>query len=163
MIARGPPAVLGPALFPDQGTNMTAPKSSSSYCVSLVRAWLLALQAAGVPFNASWLTWQFNSDAALEPTQDEWEEHSDRCSREAAEADITLFVAQDGENHFGALLEVGAALSAGKRVFLVSPHEWPFLRCNPRCRSFETLADAVTAIMAGVAGERARREMQAAA
>jgi hypothetical protein len=58
--------------------------------------------------------------------------------------------------HFGALLEAGAALGAGKHVFLVSHHPWPFLRHHPKCRSFETLADAITAIVAMQAGERAR-------
>jgi hypothetical protein len=71
------------------------------------------------------------------------------CIREATEADVVLFVANDGENHFGALLECGAALAHGKRVFLVSPHPWHFLRHHPRCRSFDSLADAVHAIMAG--------------
>ena len=58
--------------------------------------------------------------------------------------------------HFGALLEAGAAVGAGKLVFLVSHHPWPFLRHHPRCRSFDTLAAAIVAIMAQVAGERAR-------
>jgi hypothetical protein len=45
---------------------------------------------------------------------------------------------------FGSLLEAGAALGAGKRVYLVSPHDWPFLRHHPRVKSFPDLAAAVT-------------------
>jgi hypothetical protein len=122
-------------------------------------AWFLALQAAGVPFLASWLTWPFNGASADTPTQEDWAKHSSTCLREAAEADVVLLVAfEDDRLHFGALVEAGAALAAGKRVFLVSPHEWPFIRHHPRCRSFATLADAIVAIMAGAAGDKGRRE-----
>jgi hypothetical protein len=75
---------------------------------------------------------------------------------EAASCDILLLVMQPGENHFGSLLECGAALGAGKTIFLVSPHTKPFLRNHPRVRSFATLAEAITAIMARVRGEEAR-------
>jgi hypothetical protein len=49
-------------------------------------------------------------------------------------------------------------VGAGGQLYLVSPHDWPFLRHHPRCRSFKTLADAVVAIMAQQAGERAREQ-----
>jgi hypothetical protein len=52
----------------------------------------------------------------------------------------------------GALLECGAALAAGKRVFLVSPHPWTF-KHHPRVRIFNSLEDAVTAIVAATNGE----------
>jgi hypothetical protein len=124
--------------------------------------WFRALQSAGVPLQASWLTWPFNENGES-PTQDDWAAHSAACLKEATAADVVLLVAFDGESHFGALLEAGAALAAGKRVFLVSPHAWDFLRHHPCCRSFDSVADAVQAIMAAAAGERARREMQVAA
>jgi hypothetical protein len=60
------------------------------------------------------------------------------------------------ERQMGALLEVGAALGAGKRVYLVSPHDWSW-KHHPKVRRFATLEAAVTAIMAGAAGERARQ------
>jgi hypothetical protein len=119
------------------------PCSKARHC-----CWFSALKAAGVPFRASWLTWEFNLTDG-EPTEAEWAEHSATCLREAREADVVLMVGLDGENQFGALLECGAALAAGKRVFLVSPHPWHFLRHHPRCRSFDSIADAVHAIMAG--------------
>jgi hypothetical protein len=60
------------------------------------------------------------------------------------------------ERQNGALIEVGSALGAGKWVYLVTPHNWSW-KHHPRCRTFATLADAITAIQAAVAGERLRR------
>jgi hypothetical protein len=108
--------------------------------------------------QAMWLTWRFNLDPNEEPSQEDWAEHSGTCLREAAAADVVLFVAfPDDRPHFGALMEAAAAPANNKRVFLVSPWPWEFLRHHPRCRSFESIADAVAAIMAAAAGERARR------
>jgi hypothetical protein len=67
-----------------------------------------------------------------------------------------LYCDRDDVRHFGSLLEAGAALGAGRQVFLVSRHPWPFLRNHPKCRSFESLASAVNAIRARAAGEEAR-------
>jgi hypothetical protein len=64
------------------------------------------------------------------------------------------------ERQMGALIEVGAALGAGKRVYLVSPHDWSW-KHHPHVRVFDTLAAAVTAIMAGAAGEGALRASSA--
>jgi hypothetical protein len=116
--------------------------------------WWQALRAAGVPIAASWLDAPFNHDGS-EPTPDDWTAHWDRCCREAAEADITLMFAGAEERQNGALLEVGAALGAGRQVYLVSPHDWSW-KHHPRVRVFDTLEAAVTAIMAAVAGEKAR-------
>jgi hypothetical protein len=119
--------------------------------------WLSALQAAGVPFQASWLTWRFNLELDEEPSQEDWAQHVEVCLREAREADAVLLYAQlDDRPHFGAIMEAAAALSNGKQCFLVSPHPWEFLRHHPRCRSFETMAAAISAIMAQCAGEQAR-------
>jgi hypothetical protein len=63
---------------------------------------------------------------------------------------------------FRALLEAGACLGNGGQLYLVSPHDWPFLRHHPRCRSFKTLADALAAILAAMEGERARQQKEAA-
>ena len=51
----------------------------------------------------------------------------------------------------GQLIEAGAALAAGKRVFVVSDYQWTFAN-HPRCRVFATLEDAIAAIMAGAQG-----------
>jgi hypothetical protein len=117
--------------------------------------WWSALRAAGVPISASWLDWSHNHDKT-EPSPAEWLEHWQRCIREASEADIVLLFAGASENQNGALLEAGAALAAGRQVFLVSPHARSW-KHHPRVRVFATLEAAVTAIMAGAAGERARQ------
>jgi hypothetical protein len=56
----------------------------------------------------------------------------------------------------GALIEAGAALAAGKRVFIVSPYIWSFAN-HPRCRRFGTLAEAIKAIRAADQGRTSRR------
>jgi hypothetical protein len=48
-------------------------------------------------------------------------------------------------------------LSNGKQVFLVSPWPWEFLRHHPRCRSFDTVADAIRALVAMAAGRASAR------
>jgi hypothetical protein len=106
-----------------------------------------ALRAAGLPINSTWLDWLGNR-GELELTEQDWREHSETCLREAADCDVLLLHAQDEENHFGALLEAGAALAAGKKVFLVAPHHWPFLRCHPLVQSFDSLADAISCLIA---------------
>jgi hypothetical protein len=58
-----------------------------------------------------------------------------------------ITTSNEDERQFGALLEAGACLGNGGQLYLVSPHDWPFLCHHPRCRSFKTLADAVSAIM----------------
>jgi hypothetical protein len=113
-----------------------------------------ALRAAGVPIVASWIDAPFNHDGS-DLSVDEWVEHWEKCCREAAEADIVLMFACAEERQNGALLEVGSALGAGKRVYLVSPHDWSW-KHHPRVRVFDTLEKAVTAIVAAAAGEKAR-------
>ena len=77
--------------------------------------WWQALRAADVPIVASWIDWAANHGGA-EPSPDDWSRHWQRCVREAGEADVILFVALEGERQCGALIEIGAALSAGKRA-----------------------------------------------
>jgi hypothetical protein len=114
-----------------------------------------ALRAAGVNIAASWPWWERNADG-LEPSTIEWCDHSARCISEAADADILLLYAREDEQQFGALLECGSALGAGKQVYLVADRPWPFLRNHPRVRSFRTLEDAIAAIMAACASEASR-------
>ena len=68
---------------------------------------------------------------------------------------MCLFVNLDGEQASGALLEAGAALAAGRTVFIVSPDWWSFAH-HPRCRTFRTLADAIAAICAMQVGKATR-------
>jgi hypothetical protein len=96
-----------------------------------------------------------------EPTEQAYREHVVACLREAASSDIVLLYAQkDDAPHFGSIMEATSALVANQNawVFLVSPHEWPFLRNHPRVRSFDTLADAVRAVCAMEVGEAAREQ-----
>jgi hypothetical protein len=131
------------------------------YFASKSRHWqfVSALGAAGAPICCTWPAWTPNR-TDTEPTDDDWADHSERCLREAAECDVLVLYAEEPEQHFGALLECGSALGAGKWVFLVSPHPWPFLRNHPRCRSFENLAEAVRAVCSMRDGERARDEAE---
>jgi hypothetical protein len=108
-----------------------------------------------LPIVASWLDWSHNHDKT-EPDSDEWAAHWERCCREASEADIVLAYCRADENQNGAFLEIGAALGAGKQVWLVTPHNWSW-KHHPRVRVFDTLEKAVEAIMAAAAGERARK------
>jgi hypothetical protein len=115
-----------------------------------------ALRAAGVPIISSWPDWPHNRNGDDEPDADAWREHSAACIDDAVAGDVLLLYCKADENQFGALLEAGAALGAGKWVYLVAPFPWPFLRHHPRVRSFDTLADAIAAICAAEAGERLR-------
>jgi hypothetical protein len=80
-----------------------------------------------------------------------------------AKSDVLILYCRADERQFGSLLECGAALSAYKQVFLVAPaFEWAFLRNHPRARSFDTLEQAIAAIVAMMQGERARQLKEAA-
>jgi hypothetical protein len=133
------------------------------YFVCKSRHWqfVAALAAAGAPICCSWPSWTPNR-TDTEPTDDDWAAHAERCLKEAAESDVLVLYAEEPEQHFGALLECGASLGAGKWVFVIAPHAWPFLRNHPRCRSFENLAEAVRAICAMRDGERAREQRSSA-
>jgi hypothetical protein len=127
------------------------------YPASKARHWLFwqALRAAGLPIvSPCWIDCEFNATGE-EPSYDGWARHWEECCTLAASADICLFLALPGEQHCGALLEAGAALGAGKRVYAVSAVAFSFL-AHPRTRRFATLASAVNAIRARVAGEEAR-------
>jgi len=56
--------------------------------------------------------------------------------------------------------EAGGALAAGQRVFVVSSYERGFAG-HPRCRRFNTLAEAVEAVMAGAKSSRFRASVLA--
>jgi hypothetical protein len=106
-----------------------------------------------MPIVAPWIDSPLNAADAPEPSADQWRNHWDGCISAAAEADICLFVCNDGEQACGALIEAGAALASGKQVFVVSPYAWSFAH-HPRARTFGSLEAAVGSIMARKAGER---------
>jgi hypothetical protein len=115
--------------------------------------WWKALQAAGVPLAASWIDSDINRTD--DPSDDAWSRHWSACIQESSSADVVLFYAAEGEQQCGSLVELGAALASGKRVFVVSCYGWSVAH-HPRCRIFPSLAAAVEAIMAGDQGERLR-------
>jgi hypothetical protein len=118
------------------------------YCASKAKhhPWWRALRAAGVPLTASWPDASFNATGE-EPSADQWARPWRRCIDEASAADVTLMFAQEGERQMGALVEAGACLGAGKRLYLVSPHAWSFQH-HPRVRCFASLEQAVAAVVA---------------
>jgi hypothetical protein len=108
--------------------------------------WWQALRAAGVPIDASWIDAEFNA-TGKEPSHDEWRRHWSACISEAAGADILLAVCREDENQNGAFIEIGAALGAGKWVYLVSPFDWSW-KHHERVRTFRSLEGAITALVA---------------
>lgn len=68
------------------------------------------LRARGVLVVASWI------DEAGEGESADYADLATRCIEEAASADATLLYCEPGEVLKGALVEVGAALAAGKQV-----------------------------------------------
>jgi hypothetical protein len=115
-----------------------------------------ALGAAGLSLSATWPHWRYNREPG-EPSADAWRDHAIACVDQVRDADVlVLYVQDETEQHFGALLETGVALGSNKQVYLVSPHKWPFLRHHPNVHSFATLADAITAIVSRQHGMRAR-------
>jgi hypothetical protein len=123
---------------------------------SLRKDWPQALRAAGIPIEADWIDSPLNFPGGDKPTPDQWSRHWRACIDQAAAADITLFVANEGETQCGALCEIGAALAAGRQVFVVSDYDWSIAH-HPTCRTFPDLSAAIRAIKAQEAvGSRVR-------
>jgi hypothetical protein len=113
-----------------------------------------ALRGAGLPIVSSWLDAALNRGEAA--TSEAWGEHWSRCIAESTSADLVLFHAPAPHTQCGALIEIGAALGAGREVWIVSDYEWSFAHL-PRCRIFPTIESAIEAIVARMAGERLRQ------
>jgi hypothetical protein len=105
-----------------------------------------ALRAAGLPIEAPWIDWSGNENGSV-PSALEWRDHWAGCISSAASADIVLLYMKEGERHCGALIEAGAALSAGRRVFAVLPEDGLSFRYHPNVTVFDSLSDAVSAIV----------------
>jgi hypothetical protein len=85
--------------------------------------WWQALRAAGLDICATWIDWPHNHDGT-EPTPADWSIHWQKCCHQAATCDVFLLHALPDETQRGALLELGVALGAGKKVFLVTSFNW---------------------------------------
>ena len=117
------------------------------YVASKAKHWWIwqALRAAGLPITSAWIDAPFNMGGSR-PSADQWARHWRACLQQAADCDVLLFLALEGENQCGALAEMGAAPTAGRLVFIASPHWWS-LQHHPRVRKFYTLAEAIAALL----------------
>jgi hypothetical protein len=103
--------------LPSQRTNC----NEVGVYIQELRKQRLIVEFHGVEIISTWIDWDRNRDD-VEPTSDEWREHSEECLIDAANCDVLLLVAFEDERQFGALLETGAALGADWQVFCVAPH-----------------------------------------
>jgi hypothetical protein len=125
-------------------------------CSKAVHApWWAALAGAGVPITCSWIHWPYNSPGSAEPSNDSWRDHWQQIIIECQEADICLFVCNEGETACGQLIEAGAVLANGGQCFIVSPYTWTFAN-HPRCRTFDSIESAVRAILSIQEGKHLR-------
>ena len=100
----------------------------------------LALRNNGLPVISTWID-EPEPGAWVEGTGAAWAKYT----REAATADVVLAYGEEGEVQKGALVEIGCALGAGKKVFLVGPFPGSWVD-HPRvvkCDSIEHALDAI--------------------
>lgn len=99
----------------------------------------LALRDRGVRINATWI------DEAGEGQSVDFSALAVRSLSEASSADILLLYCEGGERLKGALVEVGAALAAGKEVRCVGdcPSISRVFRAHPRWRDFPSVEAAL--------------------
>jgi hypothetical protein len=120
----------------------------SVYCASKARhwPWWQVLRSLGVPIAAPWIDAPFNRTGE-EPSPPEWKRHWHDCIAGARSADICLAIMRKGEQHAGALIECGAALAAGRQVYVVDeigfsfvhhPHCYHQLKCAPELSRHQT-------------------------
>jgi hypothetical protein len=120
--------------------------------------WWQSLRAAGVPIvHPCWIDAEFNATGD-DLDHEGWAKHWSECIQLARECELTLFLALPGEQHAGAICEIGSVLAAGRQVFAVSAVDFSFLR-HPLCRIFPDLQSAIGAIVARCKGEAARAEV----
>lgn len=86
-------------------------------------------------------------DEAGEGQSPDYSDLATRCIREAVAADVTLLYCEPGEVLKGALVEVGAALAAGKEVRCIGECESVsrVFRKHPNWRDCASLAEALAA------------------
>lgn len=75
----------------------------------------VTLRNRGWPICSTWI------DESGEGQTSDWRDLWDRCVNEAASADVMIMYVEPGEVMKGGLVEMGAALARGVRVFYVGP------------------------------------------
>jgi hypothetical protein len=108
-------------------------------------AWWQALRTAGLDISSSWIDWEFNH-SGIPPTPADWGAHWERCITEARDCDVLLLHALPDETQKGGLVELGAALGAGKKVFIVAPFDWSW-KHHRNVAVFGSLSDAISALV----------------
>lgn len=96
------------------------------------------LRAGGIPIDASWLD---------RPNEAAWPSSSvlwDTLIREVSASSALVFYGAPGDEHKGAIAEVGAALASGVPVFTCGAPDWS-LFSHPLCEAHPTLKSAVKA------------------
>jgi hypothetical protein len=88
-----------------------------------------ALRASGVPIISSWIDHE---------TVTSWDVLWEMCVQEASVADVVIVYAEPGDVLAGALVEVGAALAAGRRVISVGCEHYTWTS-HPQVRIAPTL------------------------
>lgn len=98
-----------------------------------------ALRNRGHRINSTWI------DEADEGQSADYADLAARCIAEAAAADALILYCEGGEMLKGALIEVGAALAAGKEVRCVGdcPSISRVFRKHPLWRECDTLPEAL--------------------
>ena len=107
------------------------------------------LRAEGLPINSTWI------DFGEYGTITNWSDHWVKCINEASSATFCLAYCETGEVLKGALCEIGAALSAGKRVLFVGNYEYVKAKRysimeHPLVTKFATLDAALEVINAHI-------------
>lgn len=100
--------------------------------------WRKLRDEGGAPIISTWI------DECGQGETNDWSDLWDRCIREAAAAIATIVYVETGEVLKGALVEAGAALAAGRMVFVVGPCAMTFLN-HPRVQKSFSVADAIEA------------------
>jgi len=102
----------------------------------------LEMRSFGYKIISSWIDMVEEEETR---SHKEWGEVSQMCLQEAAEADVLLLYAEEGDVMRGCWMEVGAALVAGKRVGVVAHDSVQMSEIflpHPKVSSFDTIEDA---------------------
>lgn len=112
-----------------------------------------ALREAGVPIISTWI-----DESEVGATSD-WPDLWSRCIGEASSCVALVAYREEGETLKGGLVEVGAALASGRRVYAVGLADQT-VRHHPLFHVVDTLEDALRDATNDVECARAAMELQ---